>query len=80
MPDLEISKGQLQPAAELPRRRLNSRSGAPRAAFVSQLIADRYSLVAERQRPLQDALRSYDAGTRIAVRRVPAGYRMTLDA
>jgi hypothetical protein len=65
-----------------PRRRVNPR-GAPKAAFLSQLIAEHYHLEPQRTRrqaPLETALRTYDAGERIAVRRLPAGYRMALDA
>jgi hypothetical protein len=76
MPHFDISA---QVPVDTPARRLNPR-GAPRAAFVSQVIADRYRLVAEGRRPIEDALRSYDAGERMTIRRLPAGFRMTLDA
>lgn len=57
--------------------------GSPRAAFLSQLIAERHHLATQRTRrqaPVGEALRTYDAGGRIAVRRVPPGYRMSIDA
>jgi len=57
--------------------------GAPRAAFLSQLIAEKHHLApqrARRQAPVADVLRTYDAGGKIAVRRLPPGYRMSIDA
>jgi hypothetical protein len=60
----------------------SSYRGSPRSAFVSQLIAERHHLAtqrAKRQAPVVEALRTYDAGGRIAVRRLPPGYRMTVD-
>lgn len=56
---------------------------SPRAAFLSQLIAERQHLAPQRQRrqlpPLQ-AVDAYAAGAGIAVRRLPAGYRRTVVA
>jgi len=57
--------------------------GAPKAAFLSQLIAERYHLATQRQKrqaPVAEVLRTYDAGGKISVRRMPAGYRMSIDA
>jgi hypothetical protein len=56
--------------------------GTPKAAFLSQLIAERHHLATQRVRrltPVGEALRTYDAGGRIAIRRLPPGYRMSLD-
>ena len=56
--------------------------GAPKAAFLSQLIAERHHLAtqrARRQAPVAEALRTYDAGGKIADRRLPPGYRMSVD-
>jgi hypothetical protein len=54
---------------------------APRASFLSQLIAERQHLAPQRQRrqlpPLQ-AVDAYAAGAGIAVPRLPAGYRTTV--
>ena len=61
----------------------SSYRGAPKAAFLSQLIAERHHLAtqrAKRQAPVGEALRTYDAGGKIAVRRLPPGYRMSSDA
>ena len=61
----------------------SSYRGAPKAAFLSQLIAERHHLAtqrARRQAPVDVALKTYDAGGKIAVRRMPAGYRMSVDA
>lgn len=71
------------PVPVAPRRRIHPRGGQPKAAFLSQLIAERYRLDPQRERrqaPLVEALRRYDAGEHIDDRRMPAGYRMTLDA
>jgi hypothetical protein len=56
--------------------------GTPKAAFLSQLIAERHHLATQRvkrQAPVAEVLRTYDAGGRIAVRRMPPGYRVRLD-
>lgn len=61
----------------------SSYRGSPKAAFLSQLIAERHHLAtqrAKRQAPVGEALRTYDAGGNIAVRRLPPGYRMSIDA
>lgn len=57
--------------------------GAPRAAFLSQLIAERHHLATQRVKrraPVEDVLRTYDAGGQVAVKRMPAGYRVAVDA
>jgi len=57
--------------------------GAPKAAFLSQLIAERHHMStqrARRQAPVDVALKTYDAGGKISIRRMPAGYRMNVDA
>ncbi len=56
---------------------------APGAPFLSQLIAERNHMATQRARrraPVDDALRTYDAGGRISERRMPPGYRMSVDA
>jgi hypothetical protein len=56
---------------------------APPAAFLSQMIAaDRTPrlAVAERRAPLNAATGAYATGSRIATRRMPAGYRTTVVA
>ena len=61
----------------------SSYRGAPKAGFLSQLIAERHHLATQRARrraPLAEVLRTYDAGGRIAIRRLPPGYRMDVDA
>jgi hypothetical protein len=65
------------------RSGFSSYRGGPKASFLSQLIAERYHLStqrAKRQAPVADVLRTYDAGGKIAVRRLPPGYRMDVDA
>ena len=59
-----------------PRRRLIPRNGLPKATFLSQLLAERYSLAPQRERrraPLALAIRSYDAGEHSDERRLPIG-------
>jgi hypothetical protein len=61
-------------------RRWNERS-LPRAAFISQLIAERQHLPIQRQRrrsTVDVALDAYGATERNAVLRMPPGYRKTL--
>jgi hypothetical protein len=60
-----------------------SNRGAPEAAFVSQLIAERDHLPPQRTKrraAVSDAVGAYDHGSKIAVVRLPAGYRTTLVA
>ncbi|MEO6394457.1 MAG: hypothetical protein ABIO40_00925 [Devosia sp.] len=55
---------------------------APRIGFLSQLIAERHHMApqrARRQATLAHVLEVYDAGGRIAERRLPPGYRMNLE-
>jgi hypothetical protein len=57
--------------------------GNPKAGFISQLIAERHHLSTQRQRrqaPMEEALRTYDAGGKLSIRRLPPGYRMAVDA
>jgi hypothetical protein len=61
----------------------SSYRGSPKVAFLSQLIAERHHMAPQRvkrQAPVGEALRTYDAGGKIAVRRLPPGYRMSIDA
>jgi hypothetical protein len=57
--------------------------GAPKAAFLTQLIAERHHLATQRvkrQAPVADVLRTYDAAGRVAIRRMPPGYRVHIEA
>jgi hypothetical protein len=61
----------------------SSYRGAPKAAFLSQLIAERHHLAtqrAKRRAPVDEVLRTYSDAGKIAVRRLPAGYRMNVEA
>lgn len=72
--------GRTLPAVVAPVRRAPVAGSAP-APFVSQLIAARSRLDAQRARrraPVEVALGAYAAGARISVRRMPAGFRKTL--
>lgn len=61
------------------QQRIGQLRGAPSADFVSQLIAERHELLA-RDRSVGAAVGAYTAGSRMAVRRLPAGYRKTVVA
>lgn len=63
--------------------RPNLARATPRAAFLSQLIAERQHLAPQRARrrvPPAQAVDAYATGSRVAVRRLPAGYRRTVVA
>ena len=72
------------PAANQAAAAYRSASGtAPRAAFISQLIAERQHLPPQRRRRRSTvgvALDAYDATERNAVVRLPPGYRTTIVA
>ncbi|HVY51092.1 MAG TPA: hypothetical protein VHA07_05970 [Devosia sp.] len=53
--------------------------GPSKPAFLSQLIAERHHLATQRVKrraPVAEVLRTYDAGGRLSVRRMPPGYRL----
>jgi len=55
----------------------------PRAAFISQLIAERYHLAPQRQRrraTVDIALDCYEATEQQTPRRMPPGYRRSFEA
>ena len=60
---------------ETPRERLGLPAITSGTDFLSQLIADR---PAQRHTRVNEAVTAYDRGARIAVRRMPAGYRKTI--
>jgi hypothetical protein len=71
------------PAATGSGSRFSSYRGVPKTEFLSQLIAERHHLAAQRAKrqatPLE-ALRTYDAGGKITIRRLPPGYRTDIEA
>lgn len=74
-------KRQLPVALETPRERLRLVQTAPNADFLSQLIAEHEHLPPQRVRrraPVSEAVDAYANGGRIAVRRLPAGYRTSV--
>lgn len=73
-PGLPVLAGEAGPRPSLAR-------SAPTAAFVSQLIAARDRLSPQRARHIDSAagaLGAYGRSARIAVRRMPQGYRKTM--
>ena len=82
MRQFDTIRGQL-PVPTGTASQFSSYRGASKAAFLSQLIAERHHMAtqrARRQAPVADVLRTYDAGGRIAERRLPPGHRMSIDA
>lgn len=66
---------------ETPRERLMLVQTPAHADFLSQLIAARQHLPAQRERrraPVHQAVDAYANGGKITVRRMPAGYRKTI--
>jgi len=61
------------------QERIKLMRGAPSADFISQLIAERDQLPAQGGSAL-GAVGAYAAAGKIAVRRMPAGYRKTVVA
>jgi hypothetical protein len=59
------------------QERIKLMRGAPKADFVSQLIAERDQLPAKAE-AVGAAVGAYAEGGRMAVRRMPAGYRKTM--
>ncbi len=54
---------------------------APKAAFLSQLIAEKHQLSIQRERrqaPLTEVIQSYDAAGRVAQKRLPPGTRTNI--
>jgi hypothetical protein len=69
-------------SGETPAERVSTRA-LPGAAFLTQLIAEYEHLPPQRTRrraPMAEVLRIYDAGDRIADRRLPPGYRKSIEA
>ena len=66
------------PVASGSGTRFSSNRGSERAAFLSQLIAERHHLAAQRQKrqaPVFEVLRTYDEGGKLKILRVPPGHR-----
>jgi hypothetical protein len=83
MPRFETIEAGLPVTIETRSRPSFYARGNPRTGFLSQLIAERHHLASQRQKrqaPVAEVLRTYDAGGRLSVRRMPPGYRMAVDA
>lgn len=68
-------------APSMPRS--NYRRAAPKAAFLSQLIAERHHLAPQRARrraPIAEAVDAYYSTGNVTAVRMPAGYRKTVVA
>ncbi len=68
-------------AEQPPRERLMLAHPSAHADFLSQLIAARQALPTQRERrraPVHQAVDAYANGSKITVRRMPAGYRKTI--
>ncbi|MHA6729568.1 hypothetical protein [Devosia sp. A369] len=83
MADSETIRAGLPMRLEAARPRPSLLRSAPMAAFVSQLLAERDVLPPQRARrrgSAEGAIGAYAAGARIAVKRLPAGYRTSIVA
>ena len=80
MPQIETTYRSL-PVATSAGSRFSSFRAAPRPEFLSQLIAEREHLAAQRVKrratPLE-VLRTYDRGGKLKTRRIPPGYGLDL--
>ena len=66
-----------------PRPRPSLHRSETTAAFVSQLLAERNNLAPQRARrrgSAEGAIGAYDDGARVAVKRMPVGYRTSIVA
>jgi hypothetical protein len=82
MPQIETTYRSL-PVATSGGARFSSFRQEPRTEFLSQLIAERYHMAPQRLKrqatPLE-VLRTYDAGGKLKVLRIPPGYRTDIEA
>ena len=83
MTESETAISGLPMALEAARPRPSLKRAETTAAFVSQLLAARANLTPQRSRrrgTSEGAIGAYAAGAKVAVRRMPAGYRTTIVA
>jgi len=83
MSESETQTPRLPMLLEASRPRPSLKRAETTAAFVSQLLAARANLTPQRSRRLgtsEGAIGAYAAGAKVAVRRMPAGYRTTIVA
>ena len=83
MPDFETLKPGLPMLIEAARPRPSLKRSEITATFVSQLLAERAHLAPQRARrrsSAEGAIGAYADGARVAVKRMPIGYRTTIVA
>lgn len=83
MSETEANSSDLPVPLTPAERRPSLAQSAPTAAFVSQLIAARDRLPAQRARrtgTIDNALGAYNRSATIAIKRLPLGYRKSLTA
>lgn len=81
MTDFETETAGLPMVIEATRPRPSLRRDQTMASFVSQLLAERNNLAPQRARrrnSAEGAIGAYADGARIAVKRMPIGYRTTI--
>lgn len=81
MADSDTSRAGLPVPLQARRARPSLARNVTAAAFVSQLLAERAQLPPQRARRrgnAEGAIGAYSDGARVAVKRMPAGYRMTI--
>lgn len=80
MPQIETTYRTIAAAPKAAGSRFAS-GRSPHPEFLSQLLSGRETLAAQRnarQATQMEVLRTYDAGGRLAIRRMPPGYRTDL--
>lgn len=83
MADFETQMPGLPMVLEAARPRPSLKRSATGAAFVSQLLAARANLAPQRARrrgTAEGAIGAYAEGAKVAVKRMPVGYRTTIVA
>ena len=83
MAEIETVGSQLPMVIEPARARPSLKRSATTAAFVSQLLAERQNLPPQRARrrgTAEGAIGAYASGAKVAVKRMPLGYRTSITA
>ena len=83
MADFETEKPGLPMLIEAARPRPSLKRTSTMASFVSQLLAERSNLAPQRARrrnSAEGAIGAYADGARVAIKRMPLGYRTTIVA
>ena len=83
MSDSETQSSGLPVAIEPSRERPSLKRSGTAAAFISQLLAERNNMAPQRARrrsTAEGAIGAYTSGAKVAVKRMPLGYRTSIVA